>query len=396
MIKSKKIFWFLQIEETKNLRFCQRYFNTNELNLENNKRIIDKLADENIEKICWIGDEAVNYPYFIKLLKYAKEKNIQCELLFFSDINIMKAKNFINEIDTVILTRNTRFDIFNYEFEKLLEFKKILSDKTKLNILTMVNSQNIDYSDNILERIRLLGIDTWIILSYMPILLNLEDDVKSLNISKIRFRDFSPSIVSFFDEIEHCIEISEYTISRKYKIILPNGDIAIMNEKDSILIGNILENTMERIEKNFNNKRKKIIPKKSEQKIEIFIGCNNEKTNKKIIKELEPLKYVDIVGISKNGKDSYEEIINKKPEMVFLQYNFEDISGFELIKMITQKLKLEAPVVNVLEAEPLDDELRKLIEEPYIQMNALLGNGRYYKGRVFDIVQQYKEYRDKD
>lgn len=76
MKKEKTICWILKIAKTQDIRFCKKYKNTNELSLAENKIIIDKLTNEGINKICWIGDEALYYPTFIELLKYANKKGV--------------------------------------------------------------------------------------------------------------------------------------------------------------------------------------------------------------------------------------------------------------------------------------------------------------------------------
>ena len=82
--------------------------------------------------------------------------------------------------------------------------------------------------------------------------------------------------------------------------------------------------------------------------------------------------------------------------MIFLQYNFNDIPGFKLIKKIAQGLKFESPVVNILGKDITKDEFMELYEEPYSMINSLIGKERYCGGRFSSILEQYKEYRDKD
>ena len=62
----EKIYWILKIDKTKDIRFCKRYIGTKEISLKENKKIIDKLYKQNINEISWIGEEAINYPYYYK------------------------------------------------------------------------------------------------------------------------------------------------------------------------------------------------------------------------------------------------------------------------------------------------------------------------------------------
>ena len=382
----------MKIEETNKIRFCERYSNIKEISLENNKRIIDKLVDENIKKICWIGDEAINYPNIIDLITYAKEKNIECEFLFNNiwNCNLKKIKDMIKYIDVITLTSNLIDENFNYIYNVIQDFK----NKAKINILTMLNAENIEEKDKMKERIETIRINTWIILGFMPMLLNLQDDIEKLKLSKINLIEFWSSNIILNHKIEHIYKLTDYSIVRDYNIILPNGDIAVMNDKDSYIIGNILKDSKDRIEKNYKNKRKYLIPKKNDQKVKIIVALNDKKIADEIIKEIKPLKYVDIVGITTSGKETLKEILKKQPDMVFLQYNFKDLPGYNLIVEVGQKLHMESPVFNIYTNDIIEDELYAMIRDKYIKLNGYI-HENHYEGRFLDIVEQFKEYRDK-
>ena len=331
MKKEKTICWLLKIDKTQDIKFCKKYKNTNELSIVENKTIIDKLINEGVNKICWIADEALYYSSFLELLQYAKQKNIKCELflnnLFNSDMRLLN--KVIGYID--VLTVN--IDLITYE--KSLEFYKYLTDffyyyqnKVQINVFSMVTHRMVEYSDSNIMELSQFKIDTWIILGFMPILLDETINVNEYYISKIDYKEFYYSVDFFrLKNIEHFLSLTEYSISRYFNIILSNADIAVMNEKDSIIIGNILKDNKEKIDKNYKNKKRFIIPTKKEQKVNVLIASSNNKLNNVIKTQIETLKYVNIVRITKNGMDTYKTILDKKPEMVFLQYNFKDFKG---------------------------------------------------------------------
>lgn len=216
MRKEKKIFWILKIDKTKDIRFCKRYIGTKEISLKENKRIIDKLYKQNINEISWIAEEAINYPYF----------NSICEEL------------------------------------------KLLQDKVDIDMLIMINSENIFKKEMIEKELSRIKINSWILLGFMPVLLDLHINTEELKISKINSRHFYYNSIYCLvsKRISHFYQVTEYTIVRHYNIILPNGDIAIMSDKDSAIIGNILKDNADKIEKNFSNKKRALIPKQSGQK----------------------------------------------------------------------------------------------------------------------------------
>ncbi len=399
MKKEKTICWLLKIDKTQDIKFCKKYKNTNELSIVENKTIIDKLINEGVNKICWIADEALYYSSFLELLQYAKQKNIKCELflnnLFNSDMRLLN--KVIGYID--VLTVN--LDLITYE--KSLEFYKYLTDffyyyqnKVQINVFSMVTHRMVEYSDSNIMELSQFKIDTWIILGFMPILLDETINVNEYYISKIDYKEFYYSVDFFrLKNIEHFLSLTEYSISRYFNIILSNADIAVMNEKDSIIIGNILKDNKEKIDKNYKNKKRFIIPTKKEQKVNVLIASSNNKLNNVIKTQIETLKYVNIVGITKNGMDTYKTILDKKPEMVFLQYNFKDFKGYDMILDLAKKMKLKLPVFNIIANYITDGELMGMLIATNSRINTWIRLGDYEE-RYVDILKDYKKYRDTD
>ena len=399
MKKEKTICWLLKIDKTQDIKFCKKYKNTNELSIVENKTIIDKLINEGVNKICWIADEALYYSSFLELLQYAKQKNIKCELflnnLFNSDTRLLN--KVIGYID--VLTVN--LDLITYE--KSLEFYKYLTDffyyyqnKVQINVFSMVTHRMVEYSDSNIMELSQFKIDTWIILGFMPILLDETINVNEYYISKIDYKEFYYSVDFFrLKNIEHFLSLTEYSISRYFNIILSNADIAVMNEKDSIIIGNILKDNKEKIDKNYKNKKRFIIPTKKEQKVNVLIASSNNKLNNVIKTQIETLKYVNIVGITKNGMDTYKTILDKKPEMVFLQYNFKDFKGYDMILDLAKKMKLKLPVFNIIANYITDGELMGMLIATNSRINTWIRLGDYEE-RYVDILKDYKKYRDTD
>lgn len=404
MIKEKKICWLLKINNIQNVRFCQKYNNTNELNLEDNKKVIDRLYKEDTKEICWIGDEAISYPNFIELVKYSKERSIRNKILFnnISNCKIEEIMKIVKYVDYITVTLDSIEEDVNEKlgkgkeyYKEICKYLKLLQDQVQINILTMINSQNAIEQKKIEEELFKFRIDSWIILGFMPILLDREADVEDLKVSKINCKFYYTLPWLLFNRLKHFYTLTEYTIARKYSIILPNGDIAVMNESESFVIGNILKETKERIEKNYNNKRRYLISKQSEQKIRIFIANSNEEIINEIINELTTLKYVEIIGTSNTGKETIEKILELKPEIAFLQYDFKDILGYNIMLELIQKLKLESPVFHLFSDIIPDDELHDLIRKDFCKINAWISNNRY-KEQIVDIIESYKKYRDKD
>ena len=84
------------------------------------------------------------------------------------------------------------------------------------------------------------------------------------------------------------------------------------------------------------------------KKIRTLIAHNDVNITNDIVKAIENLEYVDIVGTAKDGKETYNKIIDLKPEMVFAKYNMENMNGFEIAKSSKRPnapISLPAPAI---------------------------------------------------
>ena len=81
--------------------------------------------------------------------------------------------------------------------------------------------------------------------------------------------------------------------------------------------------------------------------------------------------------------------------MVFLQYNFKDLSGYDIITNLAEKMQLELPAFNVIAKKIPDNELMQMITGTNSKLNAWIRSNSY-NDRYLDILKQYKVFRDKD
>ena len=80
---------------------------------------------------------------------------------------------------------------------------------------------------------------------------------------------------------------------------------------------------------------------------------------------------------------------------MFLQYDFEDLLGYNIILELAQKLQLEAPSFNIFFNIFLDNELKQFIKNNYIKLIGCISDN-VDKEEILDIVKIYKSYRDKE
>lgn len=128
-------------------------------------------------------------------------------------------------------------------------------------------------------------------------------------------------------------------------------------------------------------------------KIKTIIAHDDEKIRQDIEKYMSKLEYVEVLAITNNGVDTFNKILELKPEVVFTQYNFENMQGLELFKKTKDHLKENTPIFNII-TNPISQEK---INETYKiignKFNVLITDVKEEK--VINIMEDYKEYINK-
>ena len=126
-------------------------------------------------------------------------------------------------------------------------------------------------------------------------------------------------------------------------------------------------------------------------KIRILVAHNDEIVKNEIVNSIKNLDFVEIVGIAKCGTETYEKIINLKPEMVFTKYDFDNMNGLEIMKKSKEELdKNNVPVFNLIVDKINENELQYVVEIMGNKLNALVREP--YNERVINILKDYNEY----
>lgn len=125
-------------------------------------------------------------------------------------------------------------------------------------------------------------------------------------------------------------------------------------------------------------------------KIRTLIAHNDEIIKNEIVDSIKDIEFVEIVGTANCGKETYEKIINLKPEMVFTEYDFDNMNGLEIMEKSKEVLKNDMPIFNMIVDDIADNELIKMIEVSKNNLNALVR--RPYKDRAISIMNDYIEY----
>jgi len=97
-----------------------------------------------------------------------------------------------------------------------------------------------------------------------------------------------------------------------------------------------------------------------DSKIKVLVADNDKTVTEGIINSIKDLEYIEIVGTAIDGTDTYNKIVELKPEMVFSKYNYNDITGLELIKRAKQTMKADFPIFSTIGEIP-DNEIMEVL-----------------------------------
>ena len=129
------------------------------------------------------------------------------------------------------------------------------------------------------------------------------------------------------------------------------------------------------------------------KKIRTLIAHNDVNITNDIVKAIENLEYVDIVGTAKDCKETYNKIIDLKPEMVFAKYNMENMNGFEIAKSSKEKLENNVPIFNmIIDNNIKEEEIDKVYDMIGNKLNSLITEP--ISDNIVNIITDYKEYKN--
>lgn len=95
------------------------------------------------------------------------------------------------------------------------------------------------------------------------------------------------------------------------------------------------------------------------KKIKILIAHNNEEIRNKIANKIKGLDYVELVGTTADGKETYNKIIESKPEVVFAKMNLDNMDSMEIMRKSKESLKDNVPIFNIITSDNVSDEYMK-------------------------------------
>lgn len=392
----KKVCWNIVSRCNQNCKYCHRFINIRELDYKENEKILYNLIRDGITHITWTGGEALLYPELYKLIKISKENGIynriitngklleqNYEILNYLD-DLTMSLDSINSKTNNILGRGEKHftNIHNIlDYIKSGNYKKL-----KVNINTVVNKQNLEEIEELGDFLNNYKIGIWKLYQFMPLRETAEKNRELFEITNFEFDKVVRKVYEKYENISS-VTFKKQEDLEKNILILANGDIIKTENGIDFLLGNAINNNVIKYIDEYVNMNGDSIMRK----IRALIAYDDDKTKDEIVNILKGIEDVEIVATTQNPEDTYNKIIEFKPEMVFSKYDFgTNMNGLDIIKQSKKVLNDNVPAFNFIALDiPKEEylEAKKIIGD---KMNTVIREQT--QTRYEGIIDSYKEY----
>lgn len=232
-----KICWNITSKCNFMCKHCFRELNEEELTLEANKKILDKLVGI-VDTISFSGGEVLLYKDFDKLINYACQLGFECS--FTTNATLLNEENldkYLKSLNKISLSLDFLSDEKNELFNRGKGYAKMIENivfairKKFPNIFIKINTvcmqQNIYDLLEIHNFIDKLPIDSWKILRFTPLRNNAIENEDFLAVNDNQFKYVKEQVSKFCDKkiiVEDSQEIGDQIV------ISPSGNL--FNYKD--------------------------------------------------------------------------------------------------------------------------------------------------------------------
>ena len=359
-MQKKRVCWNITTKCNQNCKYCHRFLGINDLTYEENKKILNNLIKDGVNNITWTGGEALLYPNLKELLKISQENGIKNKLITNGMVLAQNEnmREILDYLDSLTLSLDTINDDTNEElgrgknhFEEVKTILDYVKGKSlKVNINTVVSKKNINEMEQLGEFLNNYNISKWKFFKFMPLRETAEKNKDEFAITDAEFEK-TKNVFRNFGNIGETDFRQEKDMEDKYTLLIANGDIIKTEHGVDVKKGNALyQNPVEFMYELEENRMKKI---------KILIAHNNEEIRNKIADTIKGLDYVELVDTAADGKETYNKIIESKPEMVFAKMNLDNMDSMEIMRKSKESLKDNVPIFNIITSDNVSDEYMK-------------------------------------
>ena len=359
-MQKKRVCWNITTKCNQNCKYCHRFLGINDLTYEENKKILNNLIKDGVNNITWTGGEALLYPNLKELLKISQENGIKNKLITNGMVLAQNEnmREILGYLDSLTLSLDTINDDTNEElgrgrnhFEEVKTILDYVKGKSlKVNINTVVSKKNINEMEQLGEFLNNYNISKWKFFKFMPLRETAERNKDEFAITDAEFEQ-TKNVFRHFGNIGETDFRQEKDMEDKYTLLIANGDIIKTEHGVDVKKGNALyQNPVEFMYELEENRMKKI---------KILIAHNNEEIRNKIVDKIKGLDYVELVGTTADGKETYNKIIESKPEVVFAKMNLDNMDSMEIMRKSKESLKDDVPIFNIITSDTVSDEYMK-------------------------------------
>ena len=356
-MQKKRVCWNITTKCNQNCKYCHRFLGINDLTYEENKEILNNLIKDGVNNITWTGGEALLYPNLKELLKISQENGIKNKLITNGMVLAQNEnmREILDYLDSLTLSLDTINDDTNEElgrgrnhFEEVKTILDYVKGKSlKININTVVSKKNINEMEQLGEFLNNYNISKWKFFKFMPLRETAERNKDEFAITDAEFEK-TRNAFRHFGNIGETDFRQEKDMEDKYTLLIANGDIIKTEHGVDVKKGNALyQNPVEFMYELEENRMKKI---------KILIAHNNEEIRNKIADTIKGLDYVELVDTAADGKETYNKIIESKPEMVFAKMNLDNMDSMEIMRKSKESLKDDVPIFNIITSDTVSDE----------------------------------------
>ena len=258
----KSVCWNITSRCNDNCEFCYREQNQDELSLEQQKIVINKVSKAGIKKLTFAGGEPLLLKHINDLVLYAKG----CGLLvgvtsngILLDENVEEYKFLLENLNRLtfsldgsnngIQAKMSRNESHAARVLDLLEFAMLYDQKQcRMKLNTLVSKINSNDILNIAALVKKVRVERWKLFQFSPIRGNAIDYQIKFDISDDEFKKVVNDVTEALREQEIIIsESGRQDLESAYFVIFPNGEVRLSHETGESVLGNMLDDEVEAI-----------------------------------------------------------------------------------------------------------------------------------------------------